>query len=190
MLIQRLQSVVSREQAMRKLSPPGAAGFFRHLTTGKLMGMAEIYIPYRLSKILVEDRGEWITRFLAVDLVAGRLDPLELTKQTLQDQSINIETRNHLPVMLSDPEAHSVTLAKTRKLLFSTGLFRLSQPSLFIETVVPEFYVPYWIGFLGQENNVKILAINATRSTLEGSKVAECIQSWLADRNNPTAHPA
>lgn len=180
MLIRSLQSVVPRELALRRLSPSGVAGFLRRRTTGKLIGVAEIYMPYRLYKITVNDRGVQATHFLGIDVLTGKLDPFEFTGPDIKDRSVEIETRNHLPLRLPQSEAQAIALAKTRRAMFSRGFFRLAQPSICIETIDSEFYVPYWVGFYGNENNIKVLAIDATRATLEGGKVTECIKSWLA----------
>jgi hypothetical protein len=113
---------------------------------GQLIGVAEIYIPYRLYKITVNDRGVQAAHFLGIDVLTGKLDPFEFAGPDIKNRSVKIETCNRLPFQLPESEAQAIALAKTRRAMFSRGFFRLAQPSISIETVVPEFYVPYLRG--------------------------------------------
>src|ERR1700729_3198725 len=118
MLIRSLQSVVEREQALSKFS--------RRWMSGKLLGLADIYIPYRLYKINLEDRRVRTARLLAIDAVSGNLDPFEFSESPVPSRCTDMETRNYLPAQLSEPETHAAALTKFRRLLFSSGFFRLA----------------------------------------------------------------
>ncbi len=120
MLIRSLQSAVEREQALSKFS--------RRWMSGKLLGVADIYIPYRLYKVNLEDRRVRTARLLAIDAISGNLDPFEFSESPLQNRCTDMETRNYLPAQLSEPETHVAALAKFRRLLFSAGFFRLAKP--------------------------------------------------------------
>ena len=86
MLIRSLQSAVEREQALSKFS--------RRWMSGKLLGVADIYIPYRLYKMTLEDRRVRTARLLAIDAISGNLDPFEFSESPLQTRCTDMETRN------------------------------------------------------------------------------------------------
>ena len=175
MLIRSLQSVVEREQAFSKFS--------RRWMSGKLLGVADIYIPYRLYKINLEDRRVRTARLLAIDAVSGNLDPFEFSESPLQSRCVDMETRNYLPAQLSEPETHAAALAKFHRLLFSAGLFRLAKPVISVELVEAVFFMPYWAGFYGQECSVRVLLQDAIRGTIEGGKITSSVKAWLLEAN-------
>lgn len=173
MLIRSLQSVVEREQALSKFS--------RRWMSGKLLGVADIYIPYRLYKVNLEDRRVRTARLLAIDAVSGNLDPFEFSETPLQNRCTDMETRNYLPAQLSEPETHAAALAKFRRLLFSAGFFRLAKPVISVELVESAFFFPYWAGFYGQEQSVRVLMLDAIRGTIEGGKITSSVKAWLLE---------
>ena len=188
MQIRSLQSVVSHELAWRRLSSAGASGVFRRWMTGRLLGIADIYIPYHLYKVRLDDRRVCTQRLLAVDALSGNLDPFEFAESPMQDRCIYIETRNCLPAQLSEAETHASALAKFRRLLFSKGFFRLAKPEISIELIESEFHVPYWAGFYGEEQSVRILALDAIRGTIEGGKVTNSVKAWLLEERHARAN--
>jgi hypothetical protein len=173
MLIRSLQSVVEREQALSKFS--------HRWMSGKLLGVADIYIPYRLYKMNLEDRRVRTTRLLAIDAVSGNLDPFEFSETPLQNRYTDMETRNFLPAQLSEPETHAAALAKFRRLLFSAGFFRLAKPVISVELVESVLFIPYWAGFYGQEHSVRVLMLDAIRGTIEGGKITSSVKAWLLE---------
>lgn len=173
MLIRSLQSAVEREQAFNKFS--------RRWMSGKLLGVADIYIPYRLYKVSLEDRRVRTARLLAIDAVSGNLDPFEFSESPVQNRCTDLETRNYLPAQLSEPETHAAALAKFRRLLFSAGFFRLAKPVISIELVESALFMPYWAGFYGQENSVRVLMLDAIRGTIEGGKITSSVKAWLLE---------
>lgn len=181
MLIRSLQPAVEREVALRKLSPAGPSGIFRRWTTGKFLGLGEIYIPYRLYRVKVEDHGVQSSRLLAVDAVSNTLDPFEFAELSTKDSCRDIETRNYIPARLSEAETRASVLAKVRRLLFSAGFFRLAKPVLSAELIESEFYIPYWAGFYGEEKNVGVVMLDAIRGTIEGGKATHSVRAWLLE---------
>ena len=180
-MIRSLQPGLTRDLALRTLSPPWPFGLLRRWTKGKVLGMAEIYIPYRLYKVNIECRGKRSNRFLAVDATSGTLDPYEFSDDNLQGRCIDVETRNCLPVRLIEAKTHTLALEQVRRLLFSKGVFLSGTPTITAETTGAEFYVPYWAGFFGQEHNVTVLMLNAIRGTIEGNKIAGLVKAWLME---------
>ena len=186
MLIHSLQPVVGRELALRKLSPSGPSGLLRRWMTGKLLGVSEIYIPYRLYRVAVEDRRLRSSRLLAVDAVSRTLDPFEFDEPPAEGRCREVETRNHLPARLSEPETQAAALSKARRLLFAAGFFRLAKPVISVEVIGPEFHIPYWAGFYGTEKNVSLVMLDAIRGTIEGGKATQSVRAWLLEDSERT----
>jgi hypothetical protein len=181
MLIRSLKPVVGHELALRKLSPTGPSGIIRRWMSGELLGLSEIYIPYRLYKVCVDDRSVRTTRCMAVDAVSGNLDPFEFAAPPTPDHCIHMETPNYFPARLSEAETQASAREKVRRLLFSAGFFRLAKPVISSELIQAEFYFPYWAGFYGAAENVQVLMLDAVRGTIEGSKASTSIRSWLLE---------
>jgi hypothetical protein len=186
MQIRSIQSEVTHELAWQRLSSAGASGILRRWMTGRLLGIADIYIPYHLYKVQMDDRRVSTRRLLAVDALSGNLDPFEFAEPPMQDRCVHVETRNYLPVQLSEAETHTLALAKFRRLLFSAGFFRLAKPEIAIELIEPAL----WAGFYGEEQSVRILALDAVRGTIEGSKVTNSVKAWLLEERHARASVA
>lgn len=180
-MIRSLQSGLCREMALRRLSPPWPFGILRRWMTGRLLGLGEIYIPYRLYRVNVETRGVRSIRFLAVDATTGALDPYEFSEDVLPERCVEVETPNVLPIRLEEAETHALALEKVRRLLFSKGLFLSGAPTFAAEKPGSEFYIPYWAGFFGENHNVRVLMLNAVRGTIEGNKIAGVVKAWLLE---------
>jgi hypothetical protein len=180
MMIRSLQSVVDRELAWRSLSPRGPLGILRSWRAGKLLALGDIYIPYRLYQVKLDDHRIRSTRFLAVDAVSGRLDPYEFPESPMPGSCAEVEAKNYLPSRLAEDETHGLILEKVRRLLFSAGFFRLVKPAI-TAMEVGEFYIPYWAGFYGELHNVSVLMLNAVRGTIEGSKASNLVKTWLLE---------
>ncbi|HEV7522588.1 MAG TPA: hypothetical protein VGP89_15905 [Candidatus Angelobacter sp.] len=190
MMIRSLQSVVDRELAWRSLSPRGALGIVRRWRAGKLLALSDIYIPYRLYQIKVDDHRVRSTRFLAVDAISGALDPYEFAESPLHGRCVEVDAANYLPAQLAEDDSRTLVLEKVRRLLFSGGFFRLVKPAI-TTNLIGEFYIPYWAGFYGEAHNVSVLILNAVRGTIEGSKASNLVKNWLLERSsNDTPVPA
>jgi hypothetical protein len=183
-MIRSLQSGLSCEMAFRRLAPAWPFGILRRWMTGKLLGVAAIYIPYRLYRVNVEHRCAHSIRFLAVDATTGKLDPYEFSEDPLQGSCIEVDSRNCLPIRLEEAETHALVLERVRRLLFSKGLFLSGRPTIAAESVGLGFYIPYWAGFFGEDNNVRVLILNAVRGTIEGKKIASIVKVWLLEHTD------
>jgi hypothetical protein len=180
--IRTLRATIGRELALSRLAPSGLGAMLRRVITGKLMGLSELYIPYRLYKVTVYDRRLCSTRYLAMDAVSGHLDPYEFREPHAQEYCAEIETRNCLPARITETAAQALVLDKSRRLLFSGGFFRLTKPVMAAEMIGSEFYIPYWAGFYGGEQNLNVLVLDAMRGTVEGSKVSQLVKDWLLEQ--------
>ncbi|HWX53166.1 MAG TPA: hypothetical protein VN176_01110 [Verrucomicrobiae bacterium] len=181
MTIHSLRPRIAYQSAVSTLAPAGARGVLQRWTKGKPLVVTDIYVPYRLYRIVIEDRGRQSSRYWAVDATAGTLDPYEFACPPPQEDFVEIETRNFLPAGLVQSEAATLAIGKIRRLIFSTGFFRLVRPVITAELVQPEFFVPYWVAFYGNEQNMTLTVLNAVRLTIEGGKVRQLIRTWLQD---------
>jgi hypothetical protein len=146
-----------------------------------VLGIAEIYIPYRLYRLTLRDRRLQIIRYYAVDSATGTLDPYEFAFPPDPDACIELETENVHPVRLDEGLTKKMVAEKVRRFLYSRGFFRLTNPSITAELIKPEFYIPYWAAFCGGQQNVRTIVIDAVRQTVEGSKARQLVETWLLD---------
>jgi hypothetical protein len=180
MMIRSLQSAVGRELALRSLSPQGPLGIVRRWRSGRLLALGDIYIPYRLYQVKVDDHRLRSSRFLAVDAISGALDPYEFPESPVPGSCADVETVNSLPARLAEADTRIVVLEKFRRMLFSAGFFRLIKPAISV-VEIGEFYIPYWAGFFGELHNVSVLMLNAVRGTIEGRKASNLVKAWLLE---------
>src|SRR5215467_6825153 len=163
MTISTIPRTMGYEAALRRLTGTGGVGSFRRWFTGTLRGVAAIYIPYRLYKVTLDGRGIGSVRFYAVDAALGTLDPYEFAMPPEQDAWVRIDTRNFHPVRLNESQTKTIVVEKARRALYARGFFRLANPAITAELIEPEFYLPYWAGFYGDEQNVRVTVLNAVR---------------------------
>ena len=181
MTICTLEHKVNRALALRRLNAAGGYSGVRRWLNGPLRGMAEIYIPYRLYKVAVEDRAVRQARYYAIDAASGALDAYEFVSQP-EPQEHEVEARNCYPMRLAENATRSLAVQKLRRVLFAGGFFRLANPQLTVELVNSEFYLPYWVGFYGDEQTVNLKVLSAVRETMEGSKIRHLLQAWLLEK--------
>lgn len=182
MRILSLRSNVARDEALQKLAP----GFIRQWLSGRLASVAEIYIPYRLYEVIIEDRRLRSTTHFAIDAATGALDPYGFSAAPSSDAFVEVETRNCHPVCVDEKRTSQMASAAGRRSAFRHGFFRLAEPSITAH-LRNEFYVPYWAGFYstrlrgnaGDEATVTLAVINAMSGSYEGGKIRKIIQEWL-----------
>jgi hypothetical protein len=168
---------MTRESAIRKLA--GDRGMLRRWLGGELLALAEVYIPYRLYEITIQDRGRETRRYHSVDAATGTLDPYEFPAPLEPENFVALETRNFHPALLDDQHTRELAIESVQRALFSKGFFRVTNPGIHAHLLDTEFYVPYWAGFCGREQNLNLVVLNAVRQTYEGSKLRRLVQSWL-----------
>lgn len=181
MNISSLKSNTSRDQAIRKLMPPGPRGLVRAWLNGRLRGLADVHIPYRLYKLTIHDRRLQTTRYYAIDAATGVLDPYEFPMPPPDAMFVEVSTRNCHPVRLDEEETRQLAVHRVRRLVFSRGLLRLSDPVFAAELLRRDFYIPYWLGFYGEQQNLRVVVLNAVRHTYEGTKVRRLVENWLKE---------
>ena len=161
--------------ALRKLRGSGVDRWLR----GPLLGVAEIYVPYRLYKVTLDDRRVQSVRYYAVDAAAGTLDPYEFVALPELEAWVQVQTRNVHPVRLDESETRKLVLERARRLLFRQGFFRLVDPQIRAELIKPEFCIPYWAGFYGSEPSLRVAVLDGVRQTIEGGKARQLVHTWL-----------
>ncbi|HEY6969199.1 MAG TPA: hypothetical protein VJA94_08345 [Candidatus Angelobacter sp.] len=166
---------------MRRFTTVGGLEIARRWLTGRFHGIADIYIPYRLYKVTLDDRRIRSVRFYAIDAAVGTLDPYEFARPPQPDSWLRVETGNFHPIRLNEDQTKKFVVEKVRRVLYSRGFFRLANPAISADLIEPEFYLPYWAGFYGDERDVRIIVLNAIRQRVEGSKVRRLVKNWLLE---------
>jgi hypothetical protein len=182
--IQTLRATLAQDAARRMLAPEGAKGRVLRALRGDIRALAPLYIPFRLYRVFVDDRGATSSRYYAVDAAAGLLDPYEFS--SLPDMELT-NTRNALAVTVSEEITRAHAIEKLRRKLYSTGFFRLRNPLITAELKVEHCHIPFWAGFFGAEDDIKIMVVDAVRHTIEGGKLRRVIQDWLMHQPRPGA---
>ena len=72
--IRALKANVTREQAVEQFSSRGLFRIFRNQAFGRLRSVAEFYVPFRIFRTRIENRGAMNENLVALDVVTGTLD--------------------------------------------------------------------------------------------------------------------
>ena len=178
--IRSLKPNVTREQAIQQFSCWGPVAFFRKAVHGPLRSVAELYIPFRLFRAQISNRGLTEERLVALDAVGGTLDLFQFDHVPEDAEIIELETRNCPPACLSDPAAAELVFMKLRRMLYSQGFFRMRNLQIDAVPLPGEIHVPYWLGFHGAGSQAHVLVIDAVRRRLDGAKVRQLVEGWLS----------
>ena len=179
-MIRTLKPNVTQEEALRTFRATGLSSLLWRLRTGPLQKVAEAYVPFRLYRVRYAMNREKIQRIFAMDAVNGSLDLFEFRTVPQEDEFVGVQTRNCLPVSLSDEQARAVLRDKVLRIVFQQGFFKLRTASLEIEPLDAEIYLPYWLGFYGGENSLRCRVMDAVRRRVEGAKASAFFEQWLA----------
>jgi hypothetical protein len=178
MQIRTLRPNVTREQAIAQLRARGATRLLRNLTSGPLRSVAELYVPFRLYRARISNRGRVDESLVAIDSVAGTLDLFRFDHVPESNETISLETRNHLSAHLQEAMARERMVAKLRRVAYQRGFFRLHDLSIHAEPV-SELHIPYWLGFRGSNGRARLAVIDAVRRRFEGAKMRQLVENWL-----------
>ena len=176
--IRSLKPNVSREEALRHFTS-GVQGVAAGVIRGRAQSIAELYIPYRLFRVKITNRGREETRTFALDSVEGTLDLFEFPELPGESEVVEIKSRNVLPCRLAAEEMQEQLMGKVRRLVFSRGFLRLRDLQMEATAVAGELHLPYWICFRGNAEAVRLEILDAVRRRSEGGKVRELVQDWL-----------
>ena len=56
----------------------------------------------------------------------------------------------------------------------------LRSPQIEIVRQLKVFYMPYWLGFYGRQDNLRCRVLDAVRRRIEGSRASALFEQWLA----------
>lgn len=177
--IQSLRASVTRKQASEQFNGRDLAGLWRRLRLGPVRSIADVYVPFRLFSMEIRNGPREEKRFLAVDAVAGTLDPYGFDAIPSQENVVEVETRNGLPAKLGESKLREIAIERTRRRLYSEGFFKIRELSISAEPVAMELHVPYWIGFFGRGERAHLVVLDAVRRRFEGAKARVVFEEWL-----------
>ena len=129
--------------------------------------MAELYIPFRLFRIEITNRGVAQTEFFGLESVRGSMDLFRFDE--LPD-TIVLETRNAVEPGIDEAEAAELVVSKVRRLLYSRGFFRMRDLRLESTALPGDVYVPYWIGFRGRGPKRKLQCARRRQAQARGGQ--------------------
>jgi hypothetical protein len=150
------------------------------MRTGPLQRIAEAYVPFRLYRVRYAMNREKVQRIFAMDGVDGSLDLFEFQMVPEESQFVGVESRNCLPGLLSEERARQILRDKVLRIVFQQGFFKLRDASLEIEELSANIYLPYWLGFYGENNSLRCRVMDAVRRRVEGAKASALFEQWLA----------
>jgi len=177
--IRTLKPNVTREEAIQQFVSGGLSKLFRNSAFGPLRSVAEFYLPFRMFRVRIVNRGVTEERLVALDAVTGTLDLFQFDHLPSDAETILIETRN---CARPEVEAHKLTdvvIAKLRRALYSRGFFRVSDLEIIALPLEDNLFIPYWLGFRGAGRNASVTVIDAVRRRLEGAKVRRIVEAWI-----------
>ena len=181
--IRSLKPNVTREEAILQFSSSGLGSVFRNVAFGKLRSIAELYLPFRLFRVQITNRGLTEERLVALDAVAGTLDLFQFDHTPTDTETTFTETRNRATPALDDTSAAELLVAKLRRLLYSRGFFRVRDLHIAATPIDEELYIPYWLGFRGSDGRARVAVIDAVRRRFEGVKVRRLVEAWLTSKH-------
>jgi hypothetical protein len=177
--IRTLRPNLTRPAALDEFTAVGLGGLWRRLRLGPLRSLADVYVPFRLFSVQIRNGPRSEQRFLAVDAVAGTLDPYGFDAAPDDYSLAEIEAPNRLPAKLDEAALREVAIGQTRRQLYSQGFFRLRDLTISAEPFEGHLYVPYWIGFFGRGERAHLVILDAVRRRFEGAKARALFEDWL-----------
>lgn len=183
--IRSLRPSLSREEALLQLRRPGLTGLIRSLRDGSLLSVADFYIPFRLYRLKIRNGARTEEKLFGLDSVQGNFDLFSFDSVPQSQDLIDIETRNHPRPCLEEERANQLVIEKVRRIIFGSGFFRIRDLTLHAEPVPLDLHIPYWLGFCGSKDNLRLVVMDAVRCQIEGAKVRNFIHEWLLASTPP-----
>jgi hypothetical protein len=183
--IYSLPMSVTRRRALDSFRPPGPRGLLRAVRGGPLRSIAELYVPFRLYIVSIDNALRHEEKLLALDAVRGDLDLFAFPSVPTSKDLVEVSTRNHLQSRLDFESSGMIVLERVRRLVFGRGFFKIRDLRIQATRLPLDFHVPYWVGFCGWGNKANLIVMDAVRGSLEGSKLRSLITDWLCKGNSP-----
>ena len=180
--IRSLKSNVTRDEAIDQFSSGGPVDLLRQAVFGPVRSVAEFYVPFHFYRVEILNRGQREQRVLGLDAVNGSLDLYQFEQLPAPEEVTCVETRNCPPALLDDTQAAAMIRGKVQRVLFTTGFFRVRDLEVTVNPVPGEIHIPYWVGLRGHRTGVRarVVVMDAVRRQVEGAKVRQLLQNWLA----------
>ncbi len=172
-MIRCLRANVTQQEAVAALERRSG------LVRGQLRQVAAAYLPFRLYRVEVVNRGSTRMALYAADAVSGVLDLYEFDTPPTETQLVSVTTRNAPATRLATPLALELLENKVRRAVFQTGFFGVRGLQIRAQPLDAEFHVPYWLGFFGNGERATLQAMDAVRRTFEGAKARAVFSDWL-----------
>lgn len=181
--IRTLKPNVAREQAIQQFAARGAASLLRNAAFGPLRSVAEFYVPFRLFRAEIVNRGVIDARLFALDGFSGTLDLYRFDHPPRDEETLWLDTRNVPELRVPAALATELVVGKLRRILYSRGFFRMRGLRIAATPLDDVIHIPYWIGFRGSDGHVRVSVIDAVRRTVEGAKLKRLVEVWLTSRS-------
>ena len=179
--IRTLKPNLTRDAAVLQFNSSGLLAVFRNLLHGPLRSVAELYIPFRLFRVRIVNRGIPEERLVAIDAVTGTLDLFQFDHLPTAAEWITLETLNCPSAKLPNTTAADLLVAKLRRVLYSRGFFKMRDLEISATPIPEELHIPYWIGFRGTNECARVAVLDAVRRRPEGAKMRRLVEEWLTN---------
>jgi hypothetical protein len=178
--IRTLRPNVTQDEAVHTFSALGLSALYWRMRSGPLQKIAGAYVPFRFYRIRYELGRTTYTRLFALDVVDGSLDLFEFPRIPEERELLSIDSRNCLAPALPEERAVGLLRERVLRIVFQQGFFKLRELRLDITREPCEIYLPYWLGFYGDERTVRCRVLDAVRRRIEGAKASAFFEQWLA----------
>jgi hypothetical protein len=179
-VVESLKPNVSRDAAIAQLRGSGLVRLLRWGSLGPLRATAEVYVPFRIFRVKINNGRGRQEILLAIDMVCGAFDLYALEEVPSPDRMIRVGSRNRPAPLLDGQRAHDLLIERVRRLIFRQGFFRIRGFRIEAEPVDRELHIPYWVGFFGSGERVHLSVLDGVRRRMEGAKVRHFLRQWLA----------
>ena len=119
--IRSLIPKVTRNEAIEQFSPGGILSQFREVAFGPLRSLAEFYIPFRLYRVRIVNRGREEQRVFGLDAVTGSLDLYQFQELPGRESIVYLETRNCPEALLEEAQAQALLTTKVLGWILGAG---------------------------------------------------------------------
>jgi len=174
-----LRSNVSQPEALRLFGGSRLSSLALRMRRGSLQRIASVFVPFTLYRVNHGNGQKRRARFFAIDQVDGTLDPFEFPCAITPGELIAPTSRNCLTPALNREDAHSLLVEKVMRVIFQQGVFELRGPGVRVDREMMDFYVPYWLGFYGEDGALHCRVLDAVRNRMEGDRATKFFENWL-----------
>jgi hypothetical protein len=179
-LVESLKPNVTRDAAVAQLRGSGLVRLLRWGSLGPLRSTAEVYVPFRIFRVKIDNGNGRQEKLLAIDILCGAFDLYALEDVPSPDRMIRVGSRNRPAPMLDDQRARDLLIERVRRLVYRQGFFRIRGLRIEAELVNRELHIPYWVGFFGFGERAHLSVLDGVRRRMEGAKVRHFLREWLA----------